>query len=370
MSVITLQDLFGLASLLDFEGRAMWHISGHTDARQLLNAFAVFGDAELSHLVVAELWATRSAQRLSPGAVSKKRSLYVCNQSLAGFLQLATTLGVGGGGAEADALARVFRIGSDATEHSWGTVFEALLWLAVLEQRVDAASIVRRLMRWVDANVDPALLQRCVDDDDETSLQLDSFTMRALFERALPPPTPPPPRVRAALSWAPLPVAPAASRALFSDHDFDVDDMEPHHCTIKGSYAAPTWHGCFCRSCSAMLVVRQVSNRRSDFFIVGFKRCPQTRLSAWLDDYVDDLPIHSGDVTDAIPIEDVRTWILADDADGRRDVDCRACGARYRFTKCSNRQPCRQHGCSNKYVCHKESHSCSAACAAIRKSPH
>jgi hypothetical protein len=75
----------------------------------------------------------------------------------------------------------------------------------------------------VDANVDPTLLQRCVDDDDETSLQLDSFTMRALFERALPPPTPPPPRVRAALSWAPLPVAPAASRALFSDHDFDVE---------------------------------------------------------------------------------------------------------------------------------------------------
>jgi hypothetical protein len=220
MSVINLQDLFGLASLLDFEGRAMWHISGRTDARQLLNAFAVFGDAELSHLVVAELWATRSAQRLSPGAVSKKRSLYVCNQSLAGFLQLATTLGVGGG-ADADALARVFRIGSDATEHSWGTVFEALLWLAVLEQRVDAASIVRRLMRWVDANVDPTLLQRCVDDDDETSLQLDSFTMRALFERALPPPTPPP-RVRAALSWAPLP-PPAASRALFSDHDFDVE---------------------------------------------------------------------------------------------------------------------------------------------------
>ena len=150
-----------------------------------------------------------------------------------------------------------------------GTLFEALLWLAVLEQQVDAASTVRRLMRWVDANVDPTLLQQCVaDDDGEASLQLDSFTMRALFERALPPPTPPP-RVRAALSWAPLPVAPAASRALFSDHDFDVDGMEPHHCTIKGSYAAPTWHGCFCRSCSAMLVVRQVSNRRSDFFIVG-----------------------------------------------------------------------------------------------------
>lgn len=352
MSAHSLADLFGLASLSEFERRAQPHVTGSVDARQLLNAFAVFGDAELSRLVVWHLWNAKASNRLSPGAVTKRRALYVCNQSLRGFLQLATSF-------DADTLEQTFRVGSDANDHSWGTVFEALLWLAVLEKRVDVAETVAKLIRWVDKNVEPALLQGCADD--EPSLLLDGRTMQDMFKRALPPP----PRVRAALEWSALPSMPAG-RAQFSSHAFDLDEIGPRHCTIKGSYAEATWHGCFCSSCSAMLVVRQVSNRNSDYFIIGFKECPRARLSTWLDEYVDDFALYASEVTHAIPIAQVRAWILVDDPDGRRNVDCQTCGARYRFTKCSNRNPCQKGACSNKHHCGKESAECSAACGARR----
>ncbi len=83
-----------------------------------------------------------------------------------------------------------------------------------------------------------------------------------------------------------------------------------------------------------MLVVRQVSNTRSNYFIIGFKECPRARLSTWLDEYVDDFALYAWEITHAIPIAQVRAWILIDDPDGRCNVNCQTCGARYRFTKC------------------------------------
>lgn len=348
-----LSELFGLACLSEFERRARPHVTGSADARQLLNAFAVFGDAELGRLVVRHLWTAQASNRLSPGAVTKKRALYVCNQSLRGFLQLATSL-------DADTLEHTFRVGSDANDHSWGTVFEALLWLAVLEEKVDIASTVGVLMQWVDEYAEPTLLQRCADD--EPSMSLDGRAMQDMFKRALLPTLP---RVPATFQWSALPTAPAG-RAQFSSHSFDFDDIRPRHCTIKGSYVEATWHGCVCSSCSAMLVVRQVSHTRSDYFIIGFKECPRARLSTWLEEYVNDFALYVGEVTHAISIAEVRAWILVDDPDGRRNVDCAACGARLNFTNCTKREPCRKGACSNKYRCGTESAECSAGCAARR----
>jgi hypothetical protein len=73
-------------------------------------------------------------------------------------------------------------------------------------------------------------------------------------------------------NWAPLPRADAinaSTDAVLLQHKFDLNELGPRNVTITNRATIYNWHGAFCHQCHAMLVVRRVSNRRSQYFVLG-----------------------------------------------------------------------------------------------------
>lgn len=347
-------ELFGIESVQTVIHFGQQYVSAtQLSPRRLLDCLAVFGDAELSRIVMRQLWqqACHLNNVSSKGTLSVQRALYVCNQSLALFLQRTTTLGAALSD-DAMMLQELFSIDRSSNCHSWGTVFEALLWISCIEDAERATVVVQKLMLWVDLNVDPAQKTRLLADGDSAIDAISQTAWEVLF---------PVRRNRSAapLRWARLTDSvQAASRADLASHDFDRNAISSQSSTIAGSWASNhNWQGTFCRACRAMLVVRRVSNSRSDYFIIGLAQCPQRSLVDWLDDYVQQYARRELTIDDDIKVSEFETWILLDHP--RDDLCCTRCGSVYSYTKCSNTSPCRRDRCSLKYRCGLERKYCS-----------
>jgi hypothetical protein len=320
-----------------------------------LELLAFFGDAELQHCVTRKLISMAREDKLYSHSVHRLtlwRSLYVCNQSLAAFLRARF--------AEECAVYGATTLSND---HTWGTLFEAFLFVAACNGSPSVQSIVDSLVLWVDQNMDASkkssMLRNCVDVDVLKATRRDE-----LF----------PGRRVSVIRMAPLMYVPLASDSLLPrerwslrsaseagvrSHAFDAAEIQPRHVTIKGSFSLHTWQGCGCNDCGAMLVTRKVTNTRAEWFVIGREMCPRAPLSSWLDEYVDDYVARASHaVGDGIVRNEVEDWILVHG--DRTDLECTTCGILYSYNKCSNKNPCRRAGaqCSKKSPCRADNRYC------------
>mmetsp|Transcript_14418 Transcript_14418/g.24651 ORF Transcript_14418/g.24651 Transcript_14418/m.24651 type:complete len:450 (+) Transcript_14418:75-1424(+) len=143
----------------------------------------------------------------------------------------------------------------------------------------------------------------------------------------------------------------SASDRVLSNHEFNLNDIQPRNVTITNRNTIHNWQGTFCQQCHAMLVVRTVSNRRSSYFVIGPEDCfPQRRLSKWLPEYI-RRQSSLLDQTDRVRREELESWLSIDE--DLSDIECSRCGRVYDYDTCSNTNKCKIGSCSNRYPCKK-----------------
>jgi len=355
--------------------------------RSNLETLACLGDAMLGSSVIRFLWdkAGADCSSTSQYQVSVEKMLCVSNRTLATYLRQHLS---------AEEIKRCeetfyMRLMNDSKSclHRCGTLFEGLLWgVYEIDGREKADAVVTALCTWALQAANPEVVAELLSvasshaesldaDDDDSGSQtvaqrvsdvISLTSSERLFPRAqrsdnnqthnnhAGKSTPAP------LQWKNIRSSPTRSTVsestsfdLLAVHDFGRGDVQPHNCNIANRASVYNWHGKFCRLCHAMLVTRRVSNRKSEYFVVGMNDCPGGgSLVSWLADYQRQFPNMTATLDDSINTSCLRDWLLMDE--DLKGIDCAQCGSVYTYTQCTNANKCKQGNCSNKHPCKKE----------------
>lgn len=68
-------------------------------------------------------------------------------------------------------------------------------------------------------------------------------------------------------------------------HDWRGDEFAPKNITVQGHRCDLTWHGRICHGCGALAVKRKMTHTRVRFHLLGKHTCPRTLPATWLPEY-------------------------------------------------------------------------------------
>lgn len=254
-----------------------------------LKILAFYGDGLIRYYIMNKCW-KRYHLGLTPEALFLYFKRYETNESMTFFLNEYTDV------AE-------YLEGIVFNEHSYGTLFEALIWNASKLSPNDRISyhaceeILDFYFNFLDLNLPP----------DKKFFEATKSNL--LLESAKPQNHPPFP-LENIFSLYSYPVSQAVSK-IGIGHDWDSSKSRAN--TVFCYPSIRTWEGMQCQLCRAFLLQRKCSRKSTFLYLLGLHSCPGSTL-IWLPQFEDFIKLHITYLQEKTKIkrEELKSWGFLD----------------------------------------------------------